>query len=138
MVYLFLLVRRVRQLARQVAVVGEEQHPHSLFVETTDRIDTLLDLIAEYIHDSVAVGIGVVDGGDEAFGLVHHYLHFLFAAYNLIVETYLVARFDLGAELRYYRTVDAYRTRLYVRVGLASRTYAGHGYISVQPYLSVY
>ena len=116
-----LIVARVRQLAGQLAVIGDEQHAHAVFVEPSDRIDPLGDSTSQQIHDGL-VGMRVVERGDEALGFVHHDIDFFLPFDDRPVETHLVVRIDFRSQFGHDLSVDSHQTGRNQVVGLAART----------------
>ena len=86
---LLLPVRGVRELLREVAVVGEQQQSEAVFVQTPHGIDALRAGALHQLHHRLS-GMGIVERGDITLGLVQHQVDFLFALHAAVVELHLV------------------------------------------------
>ena len=128
---LLLAVRRVRQLARHVAVVGEEQQPQRILVEPPHRIDALLAGALHQIHHRL-VGVGIFERSDIALGLVEHQIDLLFPLDAAVVELHLVGRLHLRSQFGHDHAVDRNQSGLDIVVGLAARAESRLGDETVQ------
>jgi len=63
----------VRQLVREIAIVGEQEHALSIHVETTDRLYTLADAFQQ-IEDALSL-LGVIPACNHTPGLVQQVVH---------------------------------------------------------------
>ena len=130
-----LLVGRVRQLLRKVAVVGEQQQPEAVLVETSHRVDTLRAGARDQLHDRLS-GMGIVERSDVALGLVQHQVDLLLALHRLVVEPHFVGRQHLGSQFGDDLAVDRNDARRDEIVGLAARADSRLGDEAVQAHLA--
>ncbi len=115
------LVARMRQLVRQIAVVGEEQQPLGLRIQTTHRMNSLhagiilAEASLERRDDEVHHGLGgvrILPGGDVAGGLVQHQVE----SRNLKIDALSVDGHPVGlrvnshARVRHGLSVDGHFT----------------------------
>ena len=77
------------KFVREVTVICQEDQPGTIYIETTDRIDPLFDLIDKIQHCLSAIGIA--DSAENTHGLVEHEID----------------RPSSGAE-RYWYSIDAH------------------------------
>ena len=75
----------MRQLAGQLAIVGEQEHTRRVAVETAHGIDALAAGTLHEVHHRLAV-LRVVAGGDIVLGLVEQDIDLLLDADLLVVE----------------------------------------------------
>ena len=130
-----LLVGRVRQLLRKVAVVGEQQQPEAVLVETSHRVDALRAGARDQLHDRLS-GMGIVERSDVALGLVQHQVDLLLALHRLVVEPHFVGRQHLGSQFGDDLAVDRNDARRDEIVGLAARADTRLGDEAVQAHLA--
>ena len=130
-----LLVGRVRQLLRKVAVVGEQQQPEAVLVEASHRVDALRAGARDQLHDRLS-GMGIVERSDVALGLVQHQVDLLLALHRLVVEPHFVGRQHLGPQFGDDLAVDRNDARRDEIVGLAARADARLGDEAVQAHLA--
>jgi hypothetical protein len=100
-------VTRVRDLVREVAVVGEQDQALALLVEPADRVDAALARVGDQV-DGARARLALLVGADHALGLVEQVV--AVAGQRLDELAFdLDARLleiDLGAELRHRAAVD--------------------------------
>lgn len=98
------LVARVHHAIGDVAMVGQQQQPLRLAVQTTDRIDPLGNI--DEIHHGPALPL-VLDGRNEPAGLVEHDEAWALTTQDLAIDPNLVDRgVDLGPHLGDHAAVD--------------------------------
>ncbi len=131
MVDFLLAILRVSEFAGQFSIVGEEQHARGVEVKTSDGIDALVASTLDEFHDGLAV-LGVVAGGDVAFGFVEKYVDLLLHAHGLVVETNLVGAEHFGAEFGDHLSVDGDYASLNVVIGIAAAAYTCVGEVFVE------
>ncbi len=115
----------------EVAVVGEEQQAGGVAVEPADGIDALWTGAVDEHHHGFAV-LGVVDGGDEAFGLVEEEVAFALAVEGFATVFDHVAFVNLEAHLGDYFAVDGDAASGDELVGITPRANAGIGNVFVE------
>ena len=108
------------QLARQIAVVGNQQYAHAVFVEPSYWVDPFGAGVSDQVHNGF-VCVGVFERSDVSFGLVHQDVDVFLAVDHFAVEADFIAGVDLGAQFRYDLAVDAYHSGRNQVVGLATR-----------------
>ena len=118
-VHLLLEELRMRQLRREVAVVGQEQHAGGVAVESSHGVYALGACVLHEVHDGLAL-LRVIACGDVVLGLVEQHVHFLLESHGLVVELHLVRAHHLRAQLGHHIAVDRHHACLYALVGFAS------------------
>jgi hypothetical protein len=111
----------------ELAVVGHQQQAFAHVVEAADRVEALAHLVKE-LHDRGAA-FRVLDGGDEALGLVQDEVaKALGALQELAVDADVVAAgVSFGAQLSNDLAVDLDSALLDKLLGFAAAGYAGLG-----------
>ena len=118
-IYLLLEELGMGQLASQLAVVGEQEHTHSVAVKTTHGVDALGASVLDEVHHGLAL-LGVIHCGDIVLGLVEQHVHLLLDGHGLVVELHLVGAQHLGTQFGHYLAVDGDHACLDKLVGLAA------------------
>ena len=121
----------MRQFAGQVAVIGEQQYPDAVFVETSDRIHPFGAGSFDQIHHRF-VRMRVFDRRYEAFRLVHQDVYFLFPLDDFAVEAHFVLRVHFRSEFGDDLAVDRHNAGRDQVVRFAARADARIGDETVQ------
>mgnify|MGYP003312381402 CR=1 FL=1 len=109
----------VGEFRGQFAVIGEEKNTGGVAVEATYGIDAFGASAGYKVHDGLAF-LGIVSGGDIAFGLVEEHILFLLHLNGFTVEAYFISAEHFGAEFGDGDTIDGHYAGLDVGVGIAA------------------
>ena len=130
-IHLLLQELRMRQLAGQLAVVGEQQYAGGVAVETSHGIDALGAGVLHNVHHGLAL-LGIVACGHAVLRLVEQDVYLLLNGHRLVVELHLIGALHLCAQFGHHLSVDGHLTLLDVLISLTTRAYTGIGEILVQ------
>ena len=128
---LLLMEFRMGQLGCQVTVVGEQQYARGVTVQTTNRIDTLGTCRTNDVDYRVTL-LRVIGGSYGVLGFVKQDIDLALTANRLVMETYLIGRKYLHAQIIDYLTIDRDHSCLDKIIGLTTGTNAGIGQEFIQ------
>ena len=132
MVDLFLVVGRMCQFLGHLSVVGEEQYPCGMTVESSHRIDAFGAGLCHKQHNGFTF-FRVIGGGYVILGLVQQEVDFALILHALTVIPYIIAVTHLGPHLGNYLAIDRDKAGRYQVVCLSSGTDSGGSYELIQP-----
>ena len=117
---LLLAVFGMRQFGCQVTIVGQKQHTGGVAVKASNGVDALTTCVFHQVCHFVTF-LRIIGSGNAVLGFVEQHVHFLLAAYCLVVELDDVSRENLGTEFAYYLTIYGNHSGLNEIVGLTTR-----------------
>ena len=121
------MIPRNRDDFCELTVVGHEDEPFSIIIESADGVDFALYVNQIRYLDSP---LWISDRGNDLSGLIQQNVHLARRGWNPFpVNFYMIAsRVGLGAQLSHDLTIDRYSPLLNYNLGLASRRQSGRRY----------